>query len=51
MEDIVAPEAEYKECEPRLKHWLVLLEIKYSMFRDLSRRSIGTGFCRFGDPV
>ena len=39
-------EAEFKEFETRLKHgWLKL----YSVFQDLSRRSIGTGFWRFSD--
>ena len=36
-------ETEFKEFETRLKHGL------YSVFKDLSRRSIGTGFWRFSD--
>jgi len=39
-------ETEFKEFETRLKHGCLKL---YSVFKDLSRRSIGTGFWRFSD--
>ena len=39
------PEAEFKEFEPRLKYGWFHLKL-YSMFQDLSRRSIETDFCR-----
>ena len=54
---IIKPtEAELKEFEPRIKFetWLkhVLFHLKlYSVFRDLSRRSIGSGFWWFSDAV
>jgi len=39
------PDAEFKEFEPRLKYgWFHLKS--YSMFQDLSWRSIKTGFWR-----
>ena len=41
-------EAEFKEFEPRFKHGWFHLKL-YSPFRDLSRRSIGTGFWRIRD--
>ena len=37
------PEAEFKEFEPRLKYGWFHLKL-YSIFQDLSRRSIETGF-------
>ena len=48
-------EAKFKEFEPclkfeRVKHGSFYLKL-YSVFRDLSRRSIGTGFRRFSDAV
>ena len=49
--NLKSPEAEFKEFEPRLKFkprlkygWFHLK--LYSMFQDLSRRSIETGFWR-----
>ena len=36
-------EAEFKEFEPRLKYGWFHLKL-YSIFQDLSRRSIETGF-------
>jgi len=40
---VMTSEAEIKEFEPRLKYgWFHLKS--YSMFHDLSRRSIETGF-------
>ena len=38
-------DAEFKEFEPRLKFDLFLLKL-YSIFQNLSRRSIETGLCR-----
>ena len=43
-------EAKSKEFEPRLKHGWFYLKL-YSLLRDLSRRSIGTGFGRFSDAI
>ena len=37
------PEAEFKEFEPRLKYGCFHLKL-YSVFQDLSRHSIETGF-------
>ena len=50
------PDAEFKEFKPRLefetrlKHGWFQLKL-YSVFRDLSRFSIGTGFWRFSDAI
>ena len=41
---IKPPEAEFKEFETWLKHGLLHLKL-YSVFRNLSRSSIGTDFC------
>ena len=38
------PEAEFKEFKPRLKYGGFHLKL-YSIFQDLSRRPIETGFC------
>ena len=53
---ILTAEAEFKEFEPRLKFetrlkngWFPLK--LYSMFQDLSRRLIETGFWRIGDAA
>ena len=43
--NIKCTEAELKEFKPRLKYGWFLLKL-YSMFQDLSRRSIETGFWR-----
>ena len=50
------PEAEFKEFEPKLKIETRLIygwfHLKlYSMFQDLSRRSIETGFWRVKDAA
>ena len=42
--------AEFKEFKPRLKQAWFQLKL-YSVFRDLSRRSIGNGYWRFNDKV
>ena len=42
---IPSSEAEFKEFKPRLKYGWFHLKL-YSMFQDLSRRSIETGFWR-----
>ena len=44
------PEAEFKEFEPRLKYGWFHLKL-YSMFQDLSLRSIETGFWRIYDAA
>ena len=51
-QSLLCPEAEFKEFEPRLKFmpWLKYgwFHLKlYSIFQDLNRRSIKTGFGRF----
>ena len=46
--NIEQSEAEFKEFEPRFKHGGFHLKL-YSLFLDLSRRSIGTGFWRIKD--
>ena len=43
-------EAEFKEFETRLKHDWFHFKL-YSVFRDLSRQSIATGFRRFSDAL
>ena len=53
---VILPEAEFKEFEPRLKFGTRLkygwFHFKlYSMFQDLSRRSIKTGFWRIWDAA
>ena len=40
---VLTSEAEFKEFEPRLKYGLFHLK-SYSIFQDLSRRSIETGY-------
>ena len=40
---LIQPEAEFKEFEPWLKYCWFHLKL-YSIFQDLSRRSIKTGF-------
>ena len=43
-------QAEFKEFEPRLKYgWFHLKS--HSLFKDLSRRSVKTGFWRFLDAA
>ena len=48
--NITSTEAEFKEFEPRLKYSWFHLKL-YSMFQDLSRRSIETGFWRIWDAT
>ena len=43
---IDSPVSEFKEFEPRLKHGWFHLKL-YSIFQDLRRRLIETGFGRF----
>jgi len=56
MGELATSEAEFKEFEPRLifdtlfKYGWFHLKL-YSMFQDLSRRSIITGFCGFETPL
>ena len=40
----ISTDAEFKEFEPRLKFGWYQLKL-YSIFQDLSQRSIETGFC------
>ena len=47
---LICPEAEFKEFDPRLKNGLFHLK-SYSMFQDLSQRSIETGFWRIWDAA
>ena len=45
-------EAEFKEFEPQLKYGWFPIHLKlYSMFQDLSRHSIETGFWWIGDKA
>ena len=49
--EITLPEAEIKEFEPRrLKFGWFHLKL-YSIFQDLSRRSIESGFCGIWDSA
>ena len=50
--EIKGSEAEYKEFGPRLKYGWLRFRLKlYSMFQDLCRRSIETGFWRIWDAA
>ena len=46
LDPIMRPKAEFKEFEPRLKYGWFHLKL-YSMFQNLSRLSIVTGFGGF----
>ena len=46
----IQTEAEFKEFEPRLKYGWFHLKL-YSIFQDLSRRSIETGFWGIWDAA